>query len=711
MPVDTIKHALAACAFAWWCGASAHAASVAFHPLQERLRACDPAQWAVTAPPVDLDGDGRNELVYACYAPFQSPTINVLGLDEHGTLVIEHAWMPELPPLPVLGVTAWRDVHGGHVGIWSGGRLERYSGWPPLHAGTVVFEGIAPNAYDTQTIVDVDGDGTAELVRLVADPPRLEAYAVPGGHLRWSVPLAWSSGSGRALRVTQLDHDAALEIAVLDAGGDVAIVDGGTRAVTYHVRDRMNLNNMVAARLLPDAGALLEAGVDAWTLHRAAPWATVWTQRPMPSRSALATGDVDGDGIHEIVFRSGSAGDGTLRAMKVLDATPRVLASDAGASWLALVDLDADGRAEIVEGGSDSPAGGCFITVRDGVTSAVRSSRRTTCFPRFRATPFLEEADGTATDFILDSNAAQGSLSRVEAATGRVVWNVPYAPLFDDTETEAVGLVARGGDGQPEVYVNHTLSTSGWLAFHDTTTGALKHTVRIGGSGLGGAPRMIAIREDLDGNAQGIVACMVDGRVREFRYSDGAHLWTVPATDPYCVNVWVHDGAIVSYHLSAVPLTAYDATTRQLRWQASSGTETGKVLPLVARGLPVRYLFANESDARVFDPATGTFVHAFPLPADMPGYLITDLVLPPGGDLGGLVVRTHNSVLAMDGWTGDVRARVDNLAPLDVSRGSLSVGSVDGRGRYLVAAIADHAWWTFALDLPPDRIHADGFDR
>lgn len=682
--------------------ALAGATQVAFHPLLEQLAGC--TESLNTRAAADLDGDGRKDLVTGCGAGSDSPMISILGLDAARQLVVKHAWMlpyddARWPPL------AWRDTTGGHVGIVRADGLEHWSGWPPRREGFVPFAGSAPVIDPATTIIaDLDGDGVAEMPVLARNPLRIDTYSIPSGALRWSLPIAALGGSNHRLEVLQLDTDPALELLVRDdSGSRFAIVDGATRAVDYHSTVYAGIGNAVAGRLLPGSGGLLDTRGDRWSLYRTTPWQELWWWRQMFPIGTPSVADIDGDGIDEIVFRGSGADAADIMGMKATGAAARRVAGAGDSSGFDLADIDDDGRAEILTNTYGTP-GPCALSAWDGVTATVRFRLEYACRGQ-SAGPFVPGGSG---DLILQRHDPERSLIRVNAVTGAVVWAAARDPAVQGG-AQAIAWLERGGDGHPEVAMSVSGDDYGWIVLHDGATGTHKRTLQIGGPGMWVAPRDFAVRTDTHGVPYSFVTCMSDGRVREFRYDNGTHLWTMPDVEFGCTNVWFDDGTIVANGRNA-GLVAYEADTHQLRWQTPSGLVSWQFMPISQAGSSTQYLFVEGTDVHVFDPSSQQVVRSFALPDSIDGFDIADIVLPPGGDLHGLVVRTRRGVAVIDGVTGELRAEVGNLAYHDPRRGALSVGATATPGRYLVGVVGNSPWWTFALDLPPDRIFAGGFD-
>ncbi len=685
--------------------ALAGATQVAFHPLVENLPIC--SGWLGARSATDMDGDGRNDLVLGCSISYESWVINVLGLDGSGQLVEKRTWTVPYgdvswPPM------VWHDSTGGHVGLRRPQGLERWSGWPPRNEGFVPFAGLAPSQIDpaTTVIADIDGDGAAEMPILAQNPLRIDVYAVPSGALRWSVPLEARGGTNYRLQVLQLDADPALELLVTGTSGHVVMVDGATRSVDYQIAGRLDTDVAVAGRFLPASGGLLDAVGQRWTLYRTTPWQEMWWNRTVVAAGTPQVGDINGDGIDEIVFRAPGSRD--VVGMAVTENAPRVVADlgDRG-SLLGLADISDDGRAKILVDESGNGLG-CRLTAWDGVTATIRFQFQIGCQDRI-AGPFLHDASGAATDIVMYERNTQSFLRRVNVLTGATVWTAP-TPIPEFQGSVWAVAAFRGHDGNAEIIASAPSEDYGWMVFHDATTGAHKRTLQIGGPGLWVAPREFALRTDAQGAPYSLVTCMSDGRVREFRYDTGAHLWTMPDAGFGCRNVWFDDGAVVASG-SDTGLIAYDAGTHQLRWQTPSGLVSWRVMPIRPAGSSTQYLFVDGTDVHVFDPPSQQVVRSFPLPARLSAHTgVQDIVLPPGGDIHGLIVRSHDGVAVIDGITGELRTGIDHLAHHSLRHGALSVGSTGTPGRHLVAAIGNSAWWTFALDLPPDRIFAGGFD-
>jgi hypothetical protein len=225
---------------------------------------------------------------------------------------------------------------------------------------------------DTLRAGDIDGDGRAELVGIVASGTIIRAFDVDAQAMKWALPENLSGVS--AIELANADADPELELICGDAQGDsIRVLDfgAGTPTESWSVP---NPDSGVARIAVADtdddgeielvwAGGSYSGGRDRLNIVDAATRELEWQSFHLDGPVlGPVLGDVTGDGIPELVTASSrSESQYASGRILVFDATTLSLlgASDPvpenmsyyGLRDVKLRDMDGDGRLEIVISG------------------------------------------------------------------------------------------------------------------------------------------------------------------------------------------------------------------------------------------------------------------------------------------------------------------------------------------------------------------------
>ena len=252
----------------------------------------------------DLTGDGIAEMITGA-GPGGEPHVRVLN--GAGGNVTELASFLAYDPAFLGGVTvATGDIDGdGTTEIITGAGA---GGGPHVRvfslAGTSVTERASFFAYDpdfsggvTVATGDIDGDGAAEIIT--------GAGAGGGPHVR---VLSLANG-GLTETVSFYAYDPSFEGGVFVAAGDV---DGDGKA---EVITGPGASGESQVRVFAVAAGLIELmSIDAYN-------------QPFQGGVHVAIGDIDGDGIEEIITGAGAGGGPHVRAFRLENGSPIVVAS------------------------------------------------------------------------------------------------------------------------------------------------------------------------------------------------------------------------------------------------------------------------------------------------------------------------------------------------------------------------------------------------
>jgi hypothetical protein len=327
----------------------------------------------------------------------------------------------------------------------------------------------------TQHSTDPSRDGLVgearRSVHLHADPDLLPGF-----------PLRLGASGEASLKAADLDGDGKRELIVADSGGLVhALRADGSELAGWPVST-------------PPVPALREDAEG----HRKAPAWALSSQRPRPGYgqgvlAAPAVGDVDGDGKPDVVVATydgavlAIAGSGRVLAGFPVSAdglartggtSPRNILDDGFFAAPVLVDLDRDGRLDIVAAGFDgqvyawhgdgSRLAGWPVAVADPQRPDDPMDREPRQRARILSTPAAGDLSGDGIpDLVLATNEQYGPTGRVYALDGRGTRAprpiLPGWPVSISTQ-DVLPVVGRGvpnapalgdvdGDKVPEVFI------------------------------------------------------------------------------------------------------------------------------------------------------------------------------------------------------------------------------------------------------------------
>src|SRR6185436_3155888 len=219
-----------------------------------------------------------------------------------------------------------------------------------------------------------------------------------------------------------------------------------------------------------------------------------WGRLPWPAYDnvgggvRVASGDIDGDGLAEIVVGLGSGGSGYMAVfddgahgyalLKWIQVEWPQYNSANGEVWPAVGDLDGDGRAEIVAGLGAGGQG--YIQIFDDAAGNYASlGWRQVAWPAYNAGangathPAIGNVDGTGSGEIIVGlgKGGEGWLEVFTGSTGsyshkswmKVAW--PEYDTANGTTFPAAGDV--DGDGRAEIVAGLGVGGGGWLEVFD----------------------------------------------------------------------------------------------------------------------------------------------------------------------------------------------------------------------------------------------------
>lgn len=327
----------------------------------------------------DMNGDGHADLVVTFSSEAGGSVAIMLGAGD-GTF----AYDPDRERNLSAGSFAARvaDFNGdgqldvaattldGHVALLRGdgdGRLGRAQLFPT---------GAAPYGMD---VVDLNGDGIPDVLTADGDGSSVSVLFGDGAGAL-SPPTSYPVGLAPAKVVTaDLDGDGILDAVTANSGsGDVSWLrgaPGGTFGAARQFAAPLRPYAVVVADVdedgIPDVLAAVQGTTDGAMLlmrgRRPGGLEAVESILPGTMNQGIATGDLDGDGLPDLVAASRSLGIVVVAANPAGGfAPPRTLSSRTDGGALALADLDRDGRLDVVALSRDQPDALVLLAQPDG---------------------------------------------------------------------------------------------------------------------------------------------------------------------------------------------------------------------------------------------------------------------------------------------------------------------------------------------------------
>ena len=256
-------------------------------------------------------------------------------------------------------------------------------------------------------------------------------------------------------------------------------------------------------------------------------------------------------------------------------------------------------------------------------------------------------------------------LRAYRASDGRVLWNA----------TVGGGQVSTPAWSHGTVFVG----SGDWTLYaFDDTTGVPRWSYKTGGPVVGG-PTVIADRVYIGSD---------DGKVYAFKGATGTVVWSTVIGGEINHSPAIADGTLyVGNYTGSFELTALDAKTGALKWNAPTGGYLDWNTPAVADG--VVYATSVDGEAYAFDAATGVRLWQRTLPGLVEA--------SPAVANGVVYVGAYDHYLyALDAATGASkwRAQTGNLiaGTASVANGVVYVGSTDEHVYGFDAATGAKLW-------------------
>jgi len=209
-------------------------------------------------------------------------------------------------------------------------------------------------------VADWDGDSTKELI--LTRSGHLYVYD-PSGQLEWDL----SGVSGNDVVVGQMDADPGMELALTDGN----VIDAATRTIQWNWPSGFGFDLDLCDF---DADGMQE-------LIAAETWSFIWSfdvdtqlpkwSLPTSNTAAIRVGDVDGDQVNELLVGEAQWGDVLAYDLVTLQQLWAIPNPDHGVTDVGFGDVDQDGVAEIIWGAGATSSGEDHLHVGDWLSQSV----------------------------------------------------------------------------------------------------------------------------------------------------------------------------------------------------------------------------------------------------------------------------------------------------------------------------------------------------
>lgn len=658
----------------------------------------------------DLDGDGFDDFVFG--GGTTNGALMVVGRLPDAGIGFKQVLDLSLTPASINSVLLARRDGAAHVYVVSNtGVALDFAGWPLHMVNTFPI----PNGALSAAIGDLNSDGGAEL--LVGTASGVHAFDADSGAALWTFAASYPY----ALAVAQLDDDPAQEIIV--GSSPSFVLDGATQAVDW--APGTFFGYVIDSGRIGSGGTMSFAASDTWKVdvYKVAPWSLDWSPASTNTGfGALMVADLDHNGKDVILV-----GDAQFGSVHIYDPSSHlerahIANPGSGTHGLAVGDVDGDGVPEILI--IDIANGfGTLIQLVDSQSGAIKWSFAPLSDGGFSAVA-LGDVDGDGKLELVVAGANErtygpGSIAVYDASNGALKWRSTATGSVSDPFVQGVNrilLLPHSADTAQDIVLFGNTPYDGRIVALD----GLTHTVRLDIFHYGSGP--LADRDvvngamvdvDNDGVLDFVAASRYalnsqGGRLTAFSGVDGHLLFdqavgtdaagsmkdvlvSGPGSDPASELIAVLQGG----------LFAYNTRTQAATWSLLASADGAALIPNGVSGAELA-VFSNAGNVAFYDRTSRAFLRSFM--AEAPLTALTSL----DGTANALLLASGNRLKTVDGSDGATLAASSIFQPM-LARGNELAVSALSPGQWAVAAGDSMGAYRFDVVPISDEIFGDGF--
>jgi uncharacterized repeat protein (TIGR01451 family) len=644
--------------------------------------------------PADLDGNGSLELILGGGSQFFGNYFWYIASYLPGSGRYEQIWMSRTYNQGFITAITTADANqDGSLEIYialSSGMLEIYDG-PTRELRATIVTGL--QELSDVLVADPDSDGSQEI--LVSSPSGTKAYDPTTRGLAWQV-----AQGGSDLAVANVDADTTLEIVV-----NGHVLDGATRAVEWSFGFGSKLNVVDVdgdgkAEIIALQGWYKIFGFDAELKNR------TWEITVQSEIAALYVADVDNNGRPDIVY-----GDGQLGYIHVLDGVTRqqrwqIQNPEHGVTRIAFGDVDGDGVTELLWGAGWTAAGDDKLFIADTASRTIKWSNIDIDGPLSALDVGDVDGDGRQEIVMIPfSNSQQNLIYIYDAETHALEWQSgPLQPANGVywNRLESLRLDDVDADGRLDIVV--ATSYNGHILAYDGRTHTLKWQ---SGQPTSDAFNALAIADvDGDGSVEVIGSqyntngylVILDGATGQEEWRTGTHSGWGGAKNIVVDDVDQDGNPDILFSMAGVAFM-YDGVTRQKTWQ--SGSTISLVSSADVDGLPGPELLlgTDEGVLMVLDGKTRATKRTVTISTSaLTALRLSDM---DQDDLPELFITSKNYLYVYDPASWSKIWQSDWLSSLVADRNDLVVRDIDGDQIDEVVFGTSEAIVEFKFNQPP----------
>jgi hypothetical protein len=487
-------------------------------------------------------------------------------------------------------------------------------------------------------VADVDGDSSQEIV--TSDGSRIYVYSALSFTLEW----ASTAYGGGDLAVGNVDADPAPEIVTTTNGGHGYVLDGASHVLEWDYID--SFGNIVELGDIDNDGMAEIVGAATWykiTVFDADIRTPKWQIPAGLDIGALHVADTDGDGVTEILFGDGQWGsihcyDGVTQTQRWSIGNPKH-----GVTDIALGDVNNDGVLEVLWGAGATDTGTDHLFIADTATRLIEWRNIHLDGPLSAVDVGDVDDDGqdeiVMVSFKSGSGYNDGIIHIFDATTHALEWRSTDLPDISAwTGVKSVKIGDVDDDGDTEFVIATADLYDGLIQIYNGQT----HTPERQSAQYYGASFTALAIDDVDNDSQTEI---VVGQDREHTGATGVYLIVfdgATATEEWkSIGLGTYWGYVYDIELSDVDddghieiiaslagerIYVYDGVTHQLDWLAAISAYALDAFDVDTDGEEEILVGRNGGVVEVYDGSTFTIETSFNLGTGaITGLLVDDI--------------------------------------------------------------------------------------